>query len=179
MAWYYRIPLVSQESQTCSPAASPTLPSAASTGWRGILCRRTRGRRISAPAGAGKMTHASIFAAWARLSWPATTALRGSPGEIDPVGWSADVLCFIEVKTRTSRNVKTPEAAVDRHKRREVAAVAREYLRRQPPQPLASEVRHRERILFAVVGQPAANRSISQCLPLGVEYRFCTRERIQ
>jgi putative endonuclease len=41
--------------------------------------------------------------------------------------------CFIEVKTRTSRDIKTPEAAVDRHKRREVAAVSREYLRRQPP----------------------------------------------
>ena len=54
-------------------------------------------------------------------------------GEIDMIGWDEDVLCFIEVKTRTSRDVKTPEAAVDRHKRREVAAVAREYLRRLPP----------------------------------------------
>jgi putative endonuclease len=54
-------------------------------------------------------------------------------GEIDLIGWDSDVLCFIEVKTRTSRDVKPPEAAVDRHKRREVAAVAREYLRRLPP----------------------------------------------
>lgn len=54
-------------------------------------------------------------------------------GEIDLIGWDADVLCFIEVKTRTSQDVKTPEAAVDRHKRREVAKVAREYLRRLPP----------------------------------------------
>src|SRR6266496_4657278 len=54
-------------------------------------------------------------------------------GEIDLIGWDADVLCFIEVKTRTSLDVKTPEAAVDRHKRREVAQVAREYLRRVPP----------------------------------------------
>ena len=54
-------------------------------------------------------------------------------GEIDLIGWDADVLCFIEVKTRTSRDVKTPEAAVDRHKRREVAQVAREYRRRLPP----------------------------------------------
>ena len=54
-------------------------------------------------------------------------------GEIDLIGWNADVLCFIEVKTRTSRDVKPPEAAVDRHKRREVAAVAREYLRHLPP----------------------------------------------
>ncbi len=54
-------------------------------------------------------------------------------GEIDLIGWEANVLCFIEVKTRTSRDVKPPEAAVDRHKRREVAEVAREYLRRMPP----------------------------------------------
>lgn len=54
-------------------------------------------------------------------------------GEIDLIGWDVDVLCFIEVKTRMSRDIKTAEAAVDRHKRREVAQVAREYLRRVPP----------------------------------------------
>ena len=54
-------------------------------------------------------------------------------GEIDLIGWEGDILCFIEVKTRTSHNVKTAEAAVDRHKRREVAEVAREYMRRLPP----------------------------------------------
>ena len=56
-----------------------------------------------------------------------------SRGEIDLIGWEADILCFIEVKTRASRDVKTAEAAVDRHKRREVAQVARQYLRRLPP----------------------------------------------
>jgi putative endonuclease len=54
-------------------------------------------------------------------------------GEIDLIGWDDDVLCFVEVKTRTSQDVKTAEAAVDRHKRREVALVTREYLRRMPP----------------------------------------------
>jgi putative endonuclease len=54
-------------------------------------------------------------------------------GEIDLIAWDDDVICFIEVKTRTSRHVKPPEAAVDYHKRREVAEVAREYLRRLPP----------------------------------------------
>jgi putative endonuclease len=54
-------------------------------------------------------------------------------GEIDLIGWDDDILCFVEVKTRTTRDVKTGEAAVDRHKRRQVAAVAREYLRRFPP----------------------------------------------
>ena len=54
-------------------------------------------------------------------------------GEIDLIGWDADVLCFIEVKTRTSREVKSAEAAVDHHKRRELAEVAREYRRLLPP----------------------------------------------
>src|ERR1700687_1067501 len=54
-------------------------------------------------------------------------------GEIDLIGWDADVLCFIEVKTRTTLDVKTAEAAGDRHKRREVAQVVRQYLRRVSP----------------------------------------------
>ena len=58
---------------------------------------------------------------------------RGRRGEIDLIGWDKDVLCFVEVKTRTSRHVKPPEAAVDRHKRRELVLVIREYLRRAPP----------------------------------------------
>jgi putative endonuclease len=55
-----------------------------------------------------------------------------SHGEIDLIGWDGDVLCFIEVKTRTSHDVKAAEAAVDRHKRREIAEVVREYLRAVP-----------------------------------------------
>lgn len=53
-------------------------------------------------------------------------------GEIDLIGWEKNVLCFIEVKTRTTKDVKTPQASVDRHKRREIAEVVREYLRRVP-----------------------------------------------
>ena len=54
-------------------------------------------------------------------------------GEIDLIGWDGDVLCFIEVKTRTSHDVKPAEAAVDRAKRRELAAVAAEYLHSMSP----------------------------------------------
>jgi putative endonuclease len=50
-------------------------------------------------------------------------------GEIDLIGWDNDVLCFVEVKTRTTRAVKPAEAAVDRDKQRGLAAVADEYLR--------------------------------------------------
>jgi putative endonuclease len=56
-----------------------------------------------------------------------------SRGEIDLIGWNQDVLCFIEVKTRTSHDVKPAEAAVDQAKRRELSSVARDYLRRLPP----------------------------------------------
>lgn len=58
-------------------------------------------------------------------------------GEIDLIGWEKETLCFIEVKTRTSRAVMPAEAAVDEAKKRELVAVAREYLRRVPGKPAA------------------------------------------
>jgi putative endonuclease len=60
---------------------------------------------------------------------------RRRPGEIDLVGWDGDVLCFIEVKTRTTRDVKPAEAAVDLQKQRDLRAMAREYLRRVASNP--------------------------------------------
>jgi putative endonuclease len=52
-----------------------------------------------------------------------------SRSELDLVGWDGEVLCFIEVKTRTSRDVQPAEAAVDREKQRDLSRVAREFLR--------------------------------------------------
>jgi putative endonuclease len=54
-------------------------------------------------------------------------------GEIDLIAWHCGVLCFIEVKTRTSHAVKAAEAAVDRDKQRGLSAVADEYLRHMAP----------------------------------------------
>ncbi len=53
-------------------------------------------------------------------------------GELDLVGWCGDILCFIEVKTRTTRQVKPAEAAVDYTKQRDLVLVAREFLRHLP-----------------------------------------------
>jgi putative endonuclease len=55
-------------------------------------------------------------------------------GEIDLIGWDGNVLCFVEVKTRTTRDVKPAEAAVGHDKQYELRGVAREYLRRLPPE---------------------------------------------
>jgi len=54
-------------------------------------------------------------------------------GELDLVGWERDVLCFIEVNTRTSHAVKPAEAAVDREKQRDLSLVARDFLRHISP----------------------------------------------
>jgi putative endonuclease len=51
-------------------------------------------------------------------------------GELDLVAWDGEVLCFVEVKSRTTHDVKPAEAAVDEHKRRELAAMARNFLHR-------------------------------------------------
>jgi putative endonuclease len=53
-----------------------------------------------------------------------------SRSELDLVGWDGDTLCFIEVKTRTTREVKPAEAAVDPAKQRDLGQVAREFLRK-------------------------------------------------
>jgi putative endonuclease len=56
--------------------------------------------------------------------------VAGAKGELDLVGWEAKTLCFIEVKTRTTRYVKPAEAAVDEEKRRHLRQMARRYMRR-------------------------------------------------
>ncbi len=56
-------------------------------------------------------------------------------GEIDLIGWDKDVLCFIEVKTRTTRDIKLAAAAVDRKKRHHIRVVIRDYLRTFPELP--------------------------------------------
>jgi len=53
-------------------------------------------------------------------------------GEIDLIGWDHDVLCFVEVKTRTTHDVKSAEAAVDREKRHALRKVVGDYLQSLP-----------------------------------------------
>jgi putative endonuclease len=50
-------------------------------------------------------------------------------GDIDLIGWDGESLCFIEVKTRSSRDFQPAEAAVDHEKRRTLSQMAQEYIR--------------------------------------------------
>ncbi|HEV7673816.1 MAG TPA: YraN family protein [Candidatus Angelobacter sp.] len=53
-----------------------------------------------------------------------------SRSELDLVGWDGATLCFIEVKTRTTRNIMPAEVAVDAEKQHDLSRVAREFLRK-------------------------------------------------
>ncbi len=59
-------------------------------------------------------------------------------GDIDLIAWNGDTLCFIEVKTRTTRDVATAEAAVDEDKRRTLRRLARSYMRQLPNKEVAA-----------------------------------------
>src|SRR5271168_3493928 len=56
-------------------------------------------------------------------------------GDLDLVAWEDKTLCFVEVKTRTSRNVATAESAVDQDKTRVLRRMARQYLLALPVAP--------------------------------------------
>ena len=49
-------------------------------------------------------------------------------GDIDLIAWDGESLCFVEVKTRTSRSFQPAEAAVDTDKRKTLYRMAQEYI---------------------------------------------------
>lgn len=74
-------------------------------------------------------------------------------GDLDLIAWHGPSLCFIEVKTRTARDLTPAEAAVDRHKRHTLRRLARAYLRHLPqntPPPTRFDVIS----VYLVPGEP-------------------------
>ncbi len=51
------------------------------------------------------------------------------PGDLDLVAWRKSQLCFVEVKTRSSRDATPAEAAIDAYKRITLLRLARRYIR--------------------------------------------------
>jgi putative endonuclease len=109
----------------CSAEQRSGLPQHLSTGQRGeraaFFWLRRRGYIIVA------------------RSWRSARA----PGDLDLIAWQPDpsgrprqeTLCFIEVKTRTTRLVAPAHFAVDDRKRRVLRRLARHYLHQLPARP--------------------------------------------
>ncbi len=53
-------------------------------------------------------------------------------GDVDLIAWQGGLLCMVEVKTRTARDMTPAEAAVDGNKRRILRKLARAYVRQLP-----------------------------------------------
>jgi putative endonuclease len=56
-----------------------------------------------------------------------------APGDLDLIAWKGNTLCFVEVKTRTTRDVAPAHLAVDSGKRRVMRRLARHYMRQLLP----------------------------------------------
>lgn len=87
------------------------------------LDHRARGRRGEDVARRWLMTHGFDIVA---------TNFACRSGEIDVIAREGDVLCFIEVKARTSDRFGTAIEAVSPRKQRRIGRAASWYLARQP-----------------------------------------------
>jgi putative endonuclease len=76
------------------------------------------------------------------------------PGDLDLIAWQDDVLCFIEVKTRSSKDVAPASLAVDRNKRKTLRRLAGQYLR-QLPEEERPETRFDIVTVYELPGQPS------------------------
>lgn len=85
--------------------------------------------RVGEKLAAQFLTRAGYALVAANFKVPVGRNSRGAvvTGEIDLIAYDADVLCFVEVKTRTSDEFAAPVAAVDLRKQRQITRTARMY----------------------------------------------------
>lgn len=84
-------------------------------------------------------------------------------GDVDLIAWDGDVLCFVEVKTRSSKEFAPASLAVDREKRRMLRRMARQYLRQLPEGKdwrTAPPVRFDIVVVYELPGKPQEVRLI-------------------
>jgi putative endonuclease len=74
------------------------------------------------------------------------------PGDVDLIAWDGSMLCFVEVKTRTARDLNPAESAVDQHKRKNLRRLAHRYVR-QLPEKAVPPVRFDVISVYLVPGQ--------------------------
>jgi putative endonuclease len=100
---------------------------------RFVGCRLPAKRPDHLALGKQGETEAYLFLKGLGYRFVATNfRLPHNRGEIDLVGWDHDVLCFVEVKTRTDASFAPPSTAVTPEKQRHILSVARGYVRKLP-----------------------------------------------
>jgi len=123
-------------------------------GLDGIACRRGRPTIADHLATGIAGEDAAFF--FLRRKGYVVVARRWSsgdrPGDIDLIAWQGALLCFVEVKTRTARDMTPAEAAIDRHKRYTLRRLATQYVR-QLPLPERPPVRFDVVSVYLVPGQ--------------------------
>jgi putative endonuclease len=75
------------------------------------------------------------------------------PGDLDLIAWQGELLCVVEVKSRTAHDIAPAESAVDAHKRKMMRRLARQYVR-QLPMETPPHVRFDVISVYLVPGQP-------------------------
>lgn len=110
------------------------------------LARRRAGEELPAHLRAGMAGEDAAFFYLRRKGY-VVVARRWSagnvPGDVDLIAWQGSLLCFVEVKTRTARDMTPAEAAVDAHKRHTLRRLAHAYMRQLPaaePPPVRFDV---------------------------------------
>lgn len=84
-------------------------------------------------------------------------------GDVDLIAWDGEVLCFVEVKTRSSKEFALASLAVDREKRRMLRRMARAYLRQLSTRsefPEGPQVRFDIVVVYELPGMPQEVRLI-------------------
>jgi putative endonuclease len=118
---------------------------------------RRRGRAASLPAhlATGMEGEDAAFFHLRRKGYTVVARRWSSgdvPGDVDLIAWQGSLLCFVEVKTRTARDMTPAEAAVDSHKRQTLRRLARRYVR-QLTEQTTPQVRFDVVSVYLVPGQ--------------------------
>ncbi len=88
------------------------------------------------------------------------------PGDIDLIAWDGPMLCFVEVKTRTARDLTPAETAVNDHKRNVLRRLARRYIG-QLPQKTAPPTRFDVVSVYLVAGEEREFQHFEASFSLG------------
>jgi len=89
--------------------------------------------RTHPPHALGRWGEGTACEALRRRGWRILArGYRFGRREVDVVARRADVVAFVEVKTRAGEGYGGPEGAVTRSKRREIEVVAQAFLERRP-----------------------------------------------